>query len=78
MRTIRVSDTVYDGLVEVADREGISMASVIDRLLTFPCDICGEPMFPNTHDSFRIFMKGKTQAMKTWGHKTCHDKEKKE
>lgn len=73
MRTVRVSDMVFNGLRNIADREGISIASVIDRMLTYDCNICGEPLFPNTPDEFRTFMTGKTQAMKDWGHKECHE-----
>ena len=75
MKTVRVSDLVFNGLREVADREGISMASVIDRMLTYSCNVCGGPLFPTEDESFRVFMKGKTEALATWGHKGCHEKE---
>jgi len=78
MRTVRVPDMVFNGLREVADREGISMASVLDRMLTYPCNICGQPLFPNTADNFRAFMQAKSQGLKTWGHKTCHKEEEEE
>ncbi len=75
MRTVRVSDMVFNGLREVADREGISMASVLDRMLTYSCNVCGQPCFPDAAKNFREFMQGKTQAMKSWGHANCHKKE---
>lgn len=76
MRTVRVPDMVFDGIRKVADREGISMASVLDRMLTYPCSVCGEPVFPSTAENFREFMQGKTQALKSWGHGKCVDKKK--
>jgi len=76
MRTVRVSDMVFNGIREVADREGISMASVLDRMLTYPCKVCGQPCFPNTADNFRVFMQAKTQGLKSWGHGSCIDKKK--
>ena len=41
MKTVRVSDMVFNGVREIADRKGICMASVIDRMLTYPCNVCG-------------------------------------
>jgi len=76
MRTVRVSDMVFNGVREVADREGISMASVLDRLVTYPCNVCGEPLFSSSADGFRLFMQAKTQAFKSWGHSGCHKEEK--
>ncbi len=75
MRTVRVSDKVFDGITVIADREGISMASVIDRMLTYPCNVCGQPCFPDGEDEFRTFNTAKTKALGTWGHKDCHEKE---
>lgn len=75
MRTVRVPDMVFNGIRKVADREGISMASVLDRMLTYSCNVCGQPCFPDAADNFREFMQGKTQAMKSWGHSNCHKKE---
>jgi len=75
MRTVRVSDLVFDSIRKVADREGISMASVIDRMLTFSCNVCGEPCFPHSEEGFRKFNIAKTEAFKGWIHSSC-DKEK--
>lgn len=74
MRTVRVSDLVFDGIRGVADTEGISMASVIDRMLTYSCNVCGQPVFPDSAEGFRIFNSAKTKAFETWGHLTCHKK----
>ena len=75
MRTVRVSDTVFDSVREIADREGISMASVIERMLTFPCSVCSQPVFPRSGKGFRLFNTSKTEAFKGWGHKDCLEKE---
>ena len=75
MRTVRVSDLVFSGIREVADREGISMASVIDRLLTFPCGVCGQPVFPQSEKGFRLFNTSKTKAFNGWIHSSCEEKE---
>lgn len=78
MRTVRVSDLVFDGIRNVADREGISMASVIDRLLTFSCSVCGQPVFPQTKEGFRLFNTSKTKAFDGWMHSSCKEEEEEE
>ena len=75
MRTVRVSDLVFDGIRGVADREGISMASVIDRMLTYSCNICGQPVFPQSEKGFRVFNTAKKKAFNNWGHTACHEEE---
>jgi len=74
MRTVRVSDLVFDGIRKVADREGISMASVIDRMLTYSCNICGQPCFPDSQEEFKLFNTVKTKGLAIWGHSSCKEK----
>ena len=75
MRTVRVSDLVFNGIRNVADREGISMASVIDRMLTYSCNVCDQPIFPVSEDEFKKFNRAKKKEFATWGHPDCHEKE---
>lgn len=74
MRTIRVSDLVFDGIRKVADREGISMASVIDRMLTYSCNVCDQPLFPASEDEFKVFTRARKEGFALWGHPGCHEK----
>lgn len=75
MKTVRVSDIVFNGVRRIADREGISMASVIERMLTYPCNVCGQPCFPDSEEEFRVFTTSKSKAFEAWGHKACQEKE---
>ncbi len=74
MRTVRVPDVVFNGVREVADREGISMASVLDRMLTYPCSVCGQPCIPDSEKEFRLFSTSKATGFKGWSHASCGEK----
>ena len=75
MRTVRVSDKVFEGVRKIADVEGISMASVIERMLTYSCKVCGGPVFPDDSKAFRVFMTGKKKAFENWGHTVCLERQ---
>jgi len=78
MRTVRVSDLVFNGIRKVADREGISMASVIDRMLTYSCKVCDQPLFPAGEEEFRAFSAAKKKEFTEWGHTKCLESLEKE